>query len=177
VTAAAGPAGPILVRDAAPGDWPAIWPFMREIVMAGETFSWDTGTSEHDARAGWFRDGQAGGFTVVATGDGGTVLGTAECGPNHGGPGSHVATASFMVDPRHAGRGVGRALGEYVLDRAHAEGFRAMQFNAVAESNVRAVRLWQSLGMQILATIPEGFRHPADGYVGLHIMYQRLTSA
>ena len=52
-----------------------------------------------------------------------------------------------------------------------------MQFNAVAESNVRAVRLWQSLGMQILATIPEGFRHPADGYVGLHIMYQRLTPA
>jgi ribosomal protein S18 acetylase RimI-like enzyme len=82
-----------------------------------------------------------------------------------------------MVDPRHARHGAGRALGEYVLDRARAEGFRAMQFNAVAESNVRAVRLWQSLGMQILATIPEGFRHPADGYVGLHIMYQRLTPA
>jgi len=32
-----------------------MWPFMREIVMAGETFSWDTDTSEDDARAGWFR--------------------------------------------------------------------------------------------------------------------------
>jgi len=151
-----------------------MWPFMREIVMAGETFSWDTDTSEDDARAGWFRYGQGPGFTVVATDANGTVVGTAECAPNHGGPGAHVATASFMVDSRHAGRGVGRALGEYVLGRARAEGFRAMQFNAVAESNVRAVRLWQSLGMQILATIPEGFRHPAAGYVGLHIMYQRL---
>jgi hypothetical protein len=52
-----------------------------------------------------------------------------------------------------------------------------MQFNAVAQSNVRAVRLWQSLDMEIMATIPEGFRHPADGYVGLHIMYQRLAPA
>jgi L-amino acid N-acyltransferase YncA len=170
------PAGDeIRIRDAAPGDWPAIWPFMREIVEAGETFSWDTGTTEEDARAIWFRHGAESGFTVVATGAGGAILGTAECGPNHGGPGSHVASASFMVDPRHSGRGVGRALGEYVLDRARAEGFRAMQFNAVAESNVPAVRLWQSLGMRVVATIPGGFRHPTAGYVGLHIMYLRLA--
>ena len=154
-----------------------MWPFMREIVVAGETFSWDTTTSEQDAREGWFRHSQESGFTVVATDEGGAILGTAECGPNHGGPGAHVASASFMVDSRHSGRGVGRALGEYVLDRARAEGFRAMQFNAVAQSNVRAVRLWRSLGMEIVATIPEGFRHPADGYVGLHIMYQCLASA
>ena len=168
--------GAISIRDAVPEDWPAMWPFMREIVVAGETFSWDTQTSEQDARAGWFRHGQAG-FTVVATDASGTVLGTAECGPNHGGPGAHIASASFMVDARHSGRGVGRALGEYVLDRARAEGFRGMQFNAVAQSNIRAVRLWQSLGMQIVATIPEGFHHPADGFVGLHIMYRRLAVA
>ena len=168
-------AAAIRIRDAVPEDWPAMWPFMREIVVAGETFSWDTETSEEDARAGWFRHGQGSGFTVVATDASGTVFGTAECGPNHGGPGAHVASASFMVDARYAGRGVGRALGEHVLDRARAGGFRAMQFNAVAQSNVRAVRLWQSLGMKIVATIPEGFRHPADGYVGLHIMYQRLA--
>jgi hypothetical protein len=28
--------------------------------------------------------------------------------------------------------------------------------------------------MEIVATIPEGFHHPADGYVGPHIMYRRL---
>ena len=94
--------------------------------------------------------------------------------PNHGGPGSHVASASFMVDPAHAGEGVGRALGEDALDWARGEGYRAMQFNAVVESNTRAVRLWQSLGFEILATIAEGFLHPRDGYVGLHVMYCRL---
>jgi GNAT superfamily N-acetyltransferase len=73
---------------------------------------------------GWLRHGQAG-FTVVAVDGDGTVLGTAESGPSHGGPAAHVASASFMVDPRHAGRGVGRALGEYVTDRARSEGRRA----------------------------------------------------
>jgi len=168
-------ASAVLIRDAVPHDWPAIWAFMRVIVRAGETFSWDTDTSERDARDGWFRwQGQPAGFTVVAVDADGTVLGTAECGPNHGGPAAHVASASCMVDPRYAGRGVGRALGEYVIDRARAEGFRAMQFNAVVETNAPAVRLWRSLGMDVLATVPEGFRHPVDGYVGLHIMYRRL---
>ena len=30
---------------------------------------------------------------------------------------------------------------------------------------------------EIVATIPEGFHHPADGFVGLHIMYRRLAVA
>jgi ribosomal protein S18 acetylase RimI-like enzyme len=79
-----------------------------------------------------------------------------------------------MVDPDHAGRGAGRALGEHVLERARADGFRAMQFNAVVETNDRAVALWRSIGMEIMTTLPEGFRHPVKGYVGLHIMYRRL---
>jgi GNAT superfamily N-acetyltransferase len=94
--------------------------------------------------------------------------------PNHMGPASHIASASFMVDPEHAGRGIGRALGEHVLDWARAEGYRGMQFNAVVETNTRAVALWRSLGFEVLGTIPEGFHHPAKGYVGLHIMYRRI---
>ena len=49
-----------------------------------------------------------------------------------------------------------------------------MQFNAVVETNTRAIRLWRSFGFQILTTVPEAFRHPAHGYVGLHIMYRKL---
>ena len=79
-----------------------------------------------------------------------------------------------MVAPEHGGRGVGRALGEHVLELARADGFRAMQFNAVVETNTGAVALWQSLGFEIIATLPEGFEHPAKGFVGLHIMYRKL---
>jgi ribosomal protein S18 acetylase RimI-like enzyme len=42
------------------------------------------------------------------------------------------------------------------------------------ESNTAAVRLWQSLGFEIVGTVPEAFRRPDGSYVGLHVMYQRL---
>jgi hypothetical protein len=118
----------MLIRDAVPGDWPAIWAFMHRIAAAGETFSWDLDITEENARGYWLRGWPT--RAVVAVDDDRTVLGTA--------------------------------------------GYRAMVFNAVVECNTPAVRLWQSPGFQILATVPEGFLHPVHGYVGLHVMYRRL---
>lgn len=160
------------IRDAVPGDWPRIWPFLRDIVRAGETYTWPRDETEENSREIWMAAALPN-RTLVAV-DGDTVLGTAKMGPNHRGPAAHIANASFMVSPEHSGRGVGRALGEYVLAQARADGFRAMQFNAVVETNTAAVRLWQSLGFEIIATLPEGYRHATKGYVGLHIMFRRL---
>ncbi|HYJ69428.1 MAG TPA: GNAT family N-acetyltransferase [Nocardioidaceae bacterium] len=160
------------IRTATAEDWPAIWAFMREIVVAGETFSWDRDLDEIAARERWYAPPPA--HTLVAVDADGTVLGAAVTGPNHEGPASHIATASFMVDPNRSGRGVGRALGERVLKLARSDGYRGMQFNAVVEANGRAVGLWRSLGFEIMTTIPDGFRHPTEGYVGLHIMFRRL---
>ena len=47
---------------------------------------------------------------------------------------------------------------------------------AVVETNERAVALWQSLGFEIVGTVPDAFRHPTQGLVGLHVMYLPLTS-
>ena len=92
----------------------------------------------------------------------------------HPGPGAHVANAGLVVHPARRGEGAGRALCRRVLDQARADGYRAMQFNAVVETNTPAIRLWRSFGFQILATVPEAFRHPAYGFVGLHIMHRTL---
>jgi GNAT superfamily N-acetyltransferase len=144
---------------------------VRDVVRAGETYSYDRDLTEDQARALWMQ--QPPGRTYVAV-EGDTVLGTAKTHPNQGGPGAHVANASFMVDAAHGGKGVGRALAEHVIAEA-SQSYRSMQFNAVVETNTHAVRLWQSLGFQILTTVPEAFHHPVHGYVGLHVMHRRLS--
>jgi len=163
-------AGDLVIRDARPEDWAGIWPFFRQIVAAGETYTWPPDMSEDDARAAWF---PSPGRTVVAS-VAGTVVGTAKTQPNQAGPGAHVANASFMVDPAYGGRGIGRALAEHVLARARADGYRAMQFNAVVASNAGAVRLWSSLGFTVVGTVPAAFDHPRLGPVPLLIMYRTL---
>jgi GNAT superfamily N-acetyltransferase len=96
-------------------------------------------------------------------------------GPNRPGRGSHIATASFLVAPAAQGRGVGRALGEHVVDWARAAGYRGIQFNAVVETNAPAVHLWRSLGFRVVGTVPGAFHDPDHGYVGLHVMFLDLT--
>jgi GNAT superfamily N-acetyltransferase len=160
------------IREAEPGDWPLIWPFFHQIVAAGETYTYDPDIDEKAARELWML--KPPGRTVVATDDADRILGTAKMNPNQAGPGAHVANAGFMVDPRYGGGGIGRALGEHVIAWARSSGYRAIQFNAVVETNVRAVGLWRSLGFDIVGTVPEAFRHPVHGYVGLHVMYFRL---
>jgi GNAT superfamily N-acetyltransferase len=153
----------VLIREAIPGDWAAIWPFFHQIVAAGETFTYPLDLDEERGRDLWLVP--APGRVVAAVDEAGTVLGTANMYANRWGNGSHVASASYLVDPAHQGRGVGRALCEDSLGWARAAGFRAMVFNAVVETNVPAIRLYESIGFTILGTVPEGFRHPANGYV------------
>ena len=159
------------IRKYTDGDWPSVWTIFQEVVASGDTYAYDPEWSSEQAREVWVVAPP--GRTVVAC-DGTRVLGTAHMGPNRPGPGSHVSTASFMVASNARSRGVGRALGEYALNWAREQGYAAMQFNAVVESNHVAVRLWQSLGFRIIRTVPEAFEHPTLGRVGLHVMYRRL---
>jgi L-amino acid N-acyltransferase YncA len=160
------------IRDATAADWPEIWPIFEAVVRAGETYAYDLETGYDEGRALWMAQPPA--RVAVAVGDDGAVLGTSKMSANRGGNGGHVGTASFMVSPDARGRGVGRALGEDMIAWSRAAGFRAIQFNAVVESNVGAVRLWQALGFDIIGTVPEAFHSPSAGYVGLHVMLKTL---
>ena len=163
------------IRDATAADWPAIWPFFRQIVTAQETYAYDPSMTREQAESLWMAPSSSPqARTSVAVDADGTILGSANMYPNRPGPGAHVASASFMVDASARGKGVGRALCEDVIDWAGREGFRSIQFNAVVETNETAVKLWQALGFQIIGTVPEAFHHPTHGYVGLHVMHRPL---
>lgn len=161
------------IRLATDDDWPAIYTFYAPIMAAGETYAFPENQTLDEARPWWME--QPPGQTVVAV-DGPDVLGSAKMGPNRPGRGSHIATASFLVNPAARGKGVGRALGEFMVDWARQQQYSGIQFNAVVETNTAAVHLWTSLGFGIVGTVPSAFRHPTHGDVGLHVMYMPLTS-
>ena len=158
-----------MIRRATPKDWAQIWPFFRETVDAGETYAYPAPDLEA-SRALWLEASPAAVFVAV---EDERVVGTAKAGPNRPGRGAHIATASFMVAPAARGQGVGQALGEHVLAWARAEGYAAMQFNAVVETNP-AVQLWERLGFSVIGTVPEAFDSRAHGLVGLHVMHRYL---
>ena len=160
----------MLIRAAGDGDRDAVADIVCAIATIGETYALPRDLSTAAAQAAWF---EAGATVLVAVEDG-IVVGTGKYLPVRPAGGAHVATGSFMVAPDATGRGVGRALGEEVLRRAAAAGYAAMQFNAVVETNVAAVALWESLGFQVMTTIPAAFEHPTAGRVGLHVMYREL---
>lgn len=173
------------LRRATEADWPALWAIMEPVVRAGDAYCWDTGLSEDQAQTEWLAPADptmrvyvaetvAGAESPDGAGVGRIVVGTAQLHANRGGGGSHVANASFLVASDASGRGVGRALAAHILAQARQQGYRAMQFNAVVATNTRAVRLWESLGFRILTTVPGAFRHPDEGFVGLHIMFRDL---
>ena len=160
------------IRPLSDADWSTFYPIFREVVAAGETYAYPEGLSSSEAHDLWVESPP--GVTVVAVSDDGTLLGSAKAGPNRPSRGSHVATASFMVADAARGQGVGRALGEWVLAWAREQGYAAMQFNAVVETNTAAVRLWRDLGFEVVGTVPEAFDSATHGRVGLHVMHRHL---
>jgi L-amino acid N-acyltransferase YncA len=161
----------VVIRPARESDWSAIWPIMEAVSRSGDTFTYPRDLTEPQGRSLWMATSQ---HTIVAVDEAGLVLGTAKMGPNQMGPGSHVATGSFMVALSARGRGIGRLLGTAVIEWAVASGFRAIQFNAVVVTNTIALRLWQDLGFRIVGTVPGAFAHPEQGDVSLHVLHRTL---
>lgn len=165
--------GGVVIRPIEDADWEAFLPVFREVVASGESYAYPADLGSDEARALWVESPP--GLTVVAVDAAdGSVLGSAKAGPNRPGRGAHVATASFMVASAARGRGVGRRLGEWAIGWAREQGFAAMQFNAVVETNTAAVALWQDLGFRVVGTVPEAFESTEHGRVGLHVMHRHL---
>ena len=162
----------VLVRGLVEADWAPVWAIIEQVVRAGDTFPFPTDLTEAAARTIWLDNGPGGRASVASSG--GQVLGTAKMGRNRPGPGSHVATASYMVAPSARGRGVGRSLVVDSLAWARESGYAAMQFNAVVETNRSAVALYERLGFRVIGTVPRAHELPTGERVGLSIMHIEL---
>ena len=155
-------------RLASDADWPQIYEVFAAVTASANTYPYPPGLSSNEAKAIWM----ASTHTVFVAEEEGQIVGTAYLKPNNPGLGDHICNAGWMVHPDHQGKGIGRPFARYVMTEASMD-YRAMQFNAVVSTNRNAVALWESLGFEIVGTVPEAFRGP-EGLTSVHIMYREL---
>lgn len=156
----------IEIRAATTEDLDQVWGIIKEVISKGDTYVFVPNSSKEYMLKYWYGPDR---YTYVATVMG-KVVGTFMIRDNQPGLGSHVANGSYMVSEEAFGKGVGRRMGEYSLMEAKRLGYKAMQFNIVIKSNVRAVQLWQRLGFEIVGELPEAFNHLKNGMTNAYIM-------
>lgn len=160
----------MIIRPATSADARGISAIILPTLREATTYAIDPDLTEPDALAYWMGPDKE---TFVAVAED-AIVGTYYMRPNQGGGGRHVCNCGYMTSAAFAGRGVARRMGEHSLKHARQRGYRAMQFNFVVSTNERAVRLWQSLGFDIVGRLPGAFQHPIEGFVDALVMYQTL---
>lgn len=158
------------VRPALASDADAMWRIFQAVVASGDTYLFAPETSRAVAVEYFIGAGISSWVAEIQ----GEVTGMYKLIPNQRDRGSHVANASFMVDPAAQGSGVGRAMGEHCLAQAKQAGYAAMQFNFVVSTNRAAVELWSKLGFSIVGTLPKAFNHAQLGMVDAFVMHRFL---
>lgn len=165
--------GELAIREIGADGFSRAWPIFRAVIANGDTYSYPPDLGEDEARAMWTTPPSR---CFVAERDG-EVLGLYMLRPNQPGLGDHVANCGYMVAPHARGQGIASAMCEHSLAQASRDGFTAMQFNFVVDSNEGAVRLWQRHGFAIVGHVPGAFRHARLGATGVHVMHRMLQVA
>jgi ribosomal protein S18 acetylase RimI-like enzyme len=158
------------IRKAEDRDKTAIWQIIKSVLAGGDTYVFDPDTPEDEMLAYWFSPEKH----VFVAEDGGEILGTYWIKANQPGLGSHVGNGAYMVSPNAKGKGIGRKMAEHSIEEAGRLGFHSIQFNFVVKSNEVAVRLWKSVGFEVIGEIPEAFNHKQNGLTSALIMYRKL---
>jgi GNAT superfamily N-acetyltransferase len=161
------------IRAAQEADRAAVWTMLEPVFRAGDTYAIDADIAAEDALAYWFGPER---HVFVAEYDA-VILGTYYMVRNQKGGGSDVCNCGYVTAQAARGRGVARAMLAHSLDTAQRLGFRAMQYNFVVSTNMRAVDTWLQAGFEIVGRLPGAFQHPEQGYVDALVMYRSLLGA
>ena len=159
------------IRSALAADRDSIWSILEPVIRAGETYTLPRDMNLREGLDYWFA---AGHNVFVAEDADGRIAGTYFIQANQRGGGAHVANCGYMTAQWAAGRGVARAMCEHSLEWAKSQGFRAIQFNFVVSTNMRAVKLWETFGFSTVGRLPGAFDHPSLGFVDALVMFRAL---
>jgi ribosomal protein S18 acetylase RimI-like enzyme len=160
----------ITIRKATKPDLQQIWEIFQKVVQGGDTYVFAPNTSRDDCYYYWF-DTKVNSY--VAEKDS-KIVGMYKIVENYRDLGSHVANASYMVDPDFHGHGIGKKMALHSLEEAKKMGFFAMQFNFVVSTNSTAIELWKKLGFEIVGILPKAFNHKTLGLVDAYVMHRFL---
>ena len=156
------------IRPYCEGDAEAVTALLMPVFRAGDTYAIDPDITPDAALAYW----TGGGRKVFVAEAAGEVMGTYYITRNQAGGGSHVCNCGFVTGEAARGRGLARRMLVHSLETARTEGFRAMQFNFVVESNTRAVETWKRAGFEVVGRLPGAFLHPRLGEVDALVMFR-----
>ena len=151
----------IQVRCYTENDMEAMIRIWNEVVEDGIAFPQEETLTLADGRE--FFAAQT--YSAVAENtESGEILGLYILHPNNVGRCGHICNASYAVSSKSRGQHIGKKLVLDCIRRAHEEGFRVLQFNAVVRTNIHARHLYERIGFKQLGTIPGGFRMKDGSY-------------
>lgn len=158
------------IIKASEADFDSIWPIFQQIVEEGGTYVYSQDLTKDDAKSIWFDKNYD---TYIAQNED-KIVGAYVIRPGHRDLGAHICNAAYIVTGEHSGKGIGRQMGEHSLEEAKKLGYSAMQFNYVIGTNAGAIHLWESLGFQIVGTIPDAYQNQSGTLTDIHIMHKKL---
>ena len=93
-------------------DWSQVWPIIKKVFRAGETYAFTPEITEQEAHNIWVELPKK---TYVVTDQSNLILGTYYIKPNQPGLGSHVCNCGYIVPESARGKGAASIMCEFPL--------------------------------------------------------------
>ena len=160
----------VVIRKAEDGDKAQVWKIIKSVIARGDTYVNSPESTEEEMLAYWFSPEKH----VYVAEEYGEILGTYWLKANQTGLGDHIGNGAYMVSAEAKGKGIGKMMALHSIEEGKRIGYHAIQFNFVVKSNEVAVKLWKSVGFEVIGEIPDAFRHSKLGLTNAYIMYRKL---
>jgi len=157
-------------REVQPDKFEEIWPFLEEIVKAGETYPYPMDTTFEQGKSFWF----APGARVYNAYLNGLIVASRYLVPNKPGLGRHICNTGVMIDKRFRGQGLGKQMMRFAIEKSKELGYKAIQLNLVAVTNKVSIKICKEFGFEVIGELPGAFFLRQEKYVNAYVMFKKL---